>query len=203
MARTAWRPAKRSMWVGSLLPSGASGRTTSTSSASLARIASRFSRSRAAMRASVVLVLATTASGSGARAPCPPAGKLYPPRTNATSNGTAEERAKVRVHDAAPGTLERTTPRDELVDEDDGGDDEEQVNQSPTHVNDEKPSQPQDDQNDDQSPEHGNLLGLTADADGLLAASMGPTGRLCNGRDHARSRNQERQPPRWFVPPIL
>src|SRR5215213_700230 len=137
------------------------------------------------MRASVVLVLATTASGSGARAPCPPAGRVCPPITNATSRGTAEERAKVRVHDSAPGTLERTTPRDELVDEDDGGDDEEQVNQPPAHVDDEKPSQPQDDQNDDQCPEHGNLLGLTADADGPLAASMGPTGRLCNGPDHA------------------
>jgi hypothetical protein len=32
-----------------------------------------------------------------------------------------------RVQDAAPGILEGTTPRDELVDEDDDGDDEDQV----------------------------------------------------------------------------
>src|SRR5215216_2820881 len=155
------------------------------SSVSLAMMASRFSRSRAAMRASVVCVLAATASGPGARAPCPPAGKLCPPRTNATSNGTNEERVQARVQDATPGTLEGTAPRDELVDEDDGGDDEEQVNQPPTHMDDEEPSQPQDNQNNDQSPEHGKPPRSTADADGPLAPSMGPTGQLCNGRGHS------------------
>jgi hypothetical protein len=57
------------------------------------------------------------------------------------------------------------------------------VDQRCRDAEDQKSSQPQDDQNDDQSPEHGNLLGLTAGADGPLAASMGPTSRLCNGRD--------------------
>src|SRR5688500_9690561 len=173
------------MCVGSLLPSGASARATSTSSASLARMASRLSCSRAAMRASARRALVTTASGSGADAPCPPAGKLCPPTTNATSNGTAEERATARVQDAAPGTLERTAAGDNLVDEDDGGDHQEQVNQRPTDLDDEKPRQPQDDQDDDERPEHENPLRLTADADTPLTASMGPTGRLCNGRDHS------------------
>jgi hypothetical protein len=101
------------------------------------------------------------------------------------SRGTAEERAKARVQHAAPGTLERTPPRDELIDEDDGGDDEEQVNQRSTDMDDEKPGQPQDDENDDQSPEHGNLLGMTADADTPPAPSMRPTDPLCNSRDQS------------------
>ena len=87
----------------------------------------------------------------------------------------------MRVQDTAPGTLERTTPRDELVDEDDGGNDEEDVNQPPSDVEGQKARQPQDDENDDNSPEHGNLLGLPADAENPPAPSMGLTERLCNG----------------------
>src|SRR5215207_4958361 len=174
------------MWLGSLLPSGASGRMTSTSFASVVRMASRFSCSRAAMRVSVVRTFTITASGAGASAPCPPAGKLSPPTINTTSRGTAEERARERVQIAALGSLERTTPRDDLVDEDDSGDDEEQVNQRPTDVDRQKPSQPQDDQNDDQCPEHRKLLGLTTGTESPLAASMGPTRPLCNGLDQTR-----------------
>jgi hypothetical protein len=50
-------------------------------------------------------------------------------------------------------------------------------------MNNQKPRQPEDDQNDDQSPEHRKLLGLTADAVSPLVASMGPTSPLCNGLD--------------------
>src|SRR4051794_10021530 len=65
-------------------------------------------------------------------------------------------------------TLERSSAADDLVDEDNGGNDEQQVNQRPTHVDDEKPCQPQDHQDDDESPEHGNLLGCTAVTENLL-----------------------------------
>src|SRR5215212_3559746 len=144
---------------------------------------SRSSRSSPAIRALVVRTLVATGSSVGAGAPCPPAGKLCHPRTNTTSNGTAEERVRARVQDAVPKTLERTAARDELVNEDDGGYDEEQVNQWSTHVDDEKSCQPQDDQDDRDSPEHSYLLRSPTSTESPFSASMGLTGCICNGRD--------------------
>jgi hypothetical protein len=81
------------------------------------------------------------------------------------------------------------------------------VNQRPPDVDDQKPGQPQDDQNDDQRPEHKDLLHPTTKAESPPARSMGLTELLCNGLDQilrsppARKarRVQDRRPPGLHV----